>query len=56
MKIIRLAKEEHQLPTYCVKCKKHLRGEDVGYDHATVSHGYCDKCLEEYMKEVDELV
>ena len=42
------------IPTYCMQCKKHLRGVKAGYDHPTASHGLCEECSKIIMKILEE--
>ena len=51
MKIIKISQEDEVIPAYCAWCKKHLRGEDVGYNNPGVSHGICPDCFKKMYEE-----
>jgi len=46
-------KNADEVPTYCAWCKKHMKGEDIGYSEG--SHGMCPECLEKMMSEVEAI-
>lgn len=41
------------MPVYCAWCKKHMSGPNPGYNTPGNSHGICQKCMDEIMKNLN---
>ena len=47
----RQARQNGTQPVYCGWCRRHLSGPAVGFADITVSHGICQPCKRNLLKE-----